>query len=77
LDLDVINPEIAELLELLKARDEYDEISELFDKHSRPWKNFSQDERNRLVARASSLISQHQARPEILPSSTRFKSKSK
>ena len=51
-----IHPEMAQLLELLNARDQFDEIADLFERSSRPWQQYSQDERNRLVARAASMI---------------------
>jgi hypothetical protein len=68
--LDDIHPQIAVLLELLKNRDELDEMTELFEKYSQPWKNLSQYDRNRLIHRASSLISQSEFRSEDSTRST-------
>lgn len=51
-----IPAEIAELLKLLSARDEFDEIARLFQESSRPWQQYSEDERNRLVERAVALM---------------------
>jgi len=73
--LDEINPEIAELLELLKARDEFDEIAQLFEQSSLPWRSLSQDDRNRLVARASSLVSKGHYSTENPPHLTQLKAK--
>jgi hypothetical protein len=55
--LNEIDPEIAELLELLNAREQFDEIAELFEQSSRPWHQYSEEERKRLVARAASMMS--------------------
>lgn len=46
--LNEIDPEIAELLELLNAREQLDEIAELFEQSS-PWHQYSEEERKRLV----------------------------
>ena len=54
--LNEINPEIAELLELLNAREQFDEIATLFEQSSRPWLQYSEEERNRLVAKAASMM---------------------
>ena len=75
--LDEVNPEIAELLELLKARDEFDEIAQLFEQSSLPWRSLSQDDRNRLVARASSLVSMGYVSSETSPHLTHVKAKPK
>jgi hypothetical protein len=48
---------MAELLELLKARDQFDEIAKLFERSSRSWQQYSEDERNHLVAKAASMTS--------------------
>jgi hypothetical protein len=54
--LNEINPEIAELLELLNAREQFDEIAALFEQSSRPWHQYSEEERNQLVAKAASMM---------------------
>ena len=55
--LNEIDPEIAELLELLHAREQFDEIAQLFEQSSRPWHQYSEEERNQLVARAALMMS--------------------
>jgi acyl-CoA reductase-like NAD-dependent aldehyde dehydrogenase len=52
-----IDPEIADLLELLDAREQFDEIAELFEQSSPPWHQYSAEERRRLVARAAAMMS--------------------
>ena len=57
LPLNEIDREIAELLELLNAREQFDETAEQFEQSSRPWHQYSEEERNQLVARAASMMS--------------------
>jgi hypothetical protein len=57
LQLQEISPEIAELLELLNARERFDEISALLEQSPRSLHQYSEEERNLLVARAASMMS--------------------
>jgi acyl-CoA reductase-like NAD-dependent aldehyde dehydrogenase len=52
-----IRPEIVALLNGLKARDELEELAKLFEESSEAWQQISEDERNRLIARAAALMS--------------------
>jgi hypothetical protein len=51
-----IDPEISELLELLDAREQFDEIAKLFEHSLRPWDQYSEEERKWLVAKAASMM---------------------
>jgi hypothetical protein len=51
-----INPEILELLELLHAREQFDEIAQLFEHSLRPWDQYSEAERRWLIANATSMM---------------------
>jgi hypothetical protein len=52
-----IDPEIAALLELLIANEEFDETAEQFKQSSRSWHQYSEEEKNRLLAKAASMMS--------------------
>jgi hypothetical protein len=54
------NPEVAELLDLLKARDEFEDVAKLFDRSLRPWDQYSEEERKWILARAASRIANGQ-----------------
>lgn len=51
-----IDPEISELLELLDARERFEEIAKLFEHSLRPWDQYSEEERKWLVAKAASMM---------------------
>ena len=55
-----IDSEMSELLELLNAREQFDEIAKLFEHSLRPWDQYSEEERKWLVAKAASLMSKGQ-----------------
>lgn len=46
-----------ELLALLNARDQFDEIARLFDRSLRTWDQYSEEERKWIVAKAASRMS--------------------
>jgi hypothetical protein len=50
-----IDPELAELLELLNTREQFGETAKLFEQTLRPWNEYSEEERNWIVAKAASL----------------------
>jgi hypothetical protein len=50
------NRELAELLELLIARDQLDDIAKLFDRSLRTWDQYSEEERKWIVAKAASMM---------------------
>jgi hypothetical protein len=50
------NPEVTELLDLLKTRDEFEDVAKLFERSLRPWDQYSEEERKWIVAKASSMI---------------------
>jgi hypothetical protein len=52
-----IDPEISELLELLNAREQFDEIAQMFEHSLRPWDQYSEEERKWLIAKAASMMS--------------------
>lgn len=52
-----IAPEMAELLELLNSREQFDEVSKLFEHSLRPWEQYSEDERKWLIDKAASIMS--------------------
>jgi hypothetical protein len=52
-----IDRQIADLLELLNAREEFDEIAELFGQSSQSWHQFTPEEKIRLAARVASNMS--------------------
>jgi hypothetical protein len=52
-----IDPEIFTLLELLNAREGFDEIAALFEQSSRSWHQYSEEEKAWLAARATSIAS--------------------
>ncbi len=56
-----LSPEILALLDCLKARDELEEIARLFEDSSQAWQQFSDIERNRLIARAMTLMAERKS----------------
>jgi hypothetical protein len=50
-----VDPELAELLALLSAREQFDELGKLFDQTLRPWSEYSEEERMWIAAKAASL----------------------
>ena len=56
-----IDPGISELLELLDAREQFDEVAKLFEHSLRPWDEYSEDERKWLIAKAASIMSKGEA----------------
>lgn len=52
-----IAPEMAELLELLHSREQFDEVARLFEHSLRPWDQYSEDERKWLIEKAASIMS--------------------
>lgn len=48
---------MAELLELLNSREQFDEVSKLFEHSLRPWEQYSEDERKWLIDKAASIMS--------------------
>ena len=50
------NPQVAELLDLLKTRDEFDDVTKLFERSLRPWDQYSDEERKWIVAKAASMM---------------------
>jgi hypothetical protein len=57
LPVDEIDPEMSELLELLHTREQFDEISKLFEHSLRPWDQYSEEERRWLIDKANSMMS--------------------
>ena len=55
LPVDEIDPEMSELLELLHTREQFDEISKLFEHSLRPWDQYSEEERRWLIDKANSM----------------------
>ena len=54
--MDEIDPEMSELLELLHTREQFDEISKLFEHSLRPWDQYSEEERRWLIDKANSMM---------------------
>ena len=52
-----IDPEIAELLELLNASEQFDQIGKLFEQASGRWSKYSEEEQKWLVTKAASMMS--------------------
>lgn len=52
---------IDELLELLRARDQFDEIAKLFEQSLRTWDQYSEEERKWIVAKAASRMSNEES----------------
>ena len=50
-----INPELADLLELLNASEQFDELANLFENSLRPWNEYSEEQRKWIIAKAASL----------------------
>jgi len=50
-----INPELADLLELLNASEQFDELANLFEHSLRPWNEYSEEQRKWIIAKAASL----------------------
>jgi hypothetical protein len=55
--VDEIDPEMSELLELLHTREQFDEISKLFEHSLRPWDQYSVEERRWIIDKANSMMS--------------------
>lgn len=55
--MDEIDPEMSELLELLHTREQFDEISKLFEHSLRPWDQYSVEERRWIIDKANSMMS--------------------
>jgi acyl-CoA reductase-like NAD-dependent aldehyde dehydrogenase len=51
-----LSKEIIGLLNVLKAREELDELTRLFEESSQAWQHLTEDERSRLIARAAALM---------------------